>query len=80
MTTLSTTELDELIEQVEDQCKNQRCVDSHNVKILLETLRQKIDAEQSLLRAIANSAELLDQALDRLDIPERLLEDLGVGR
>ena len=80
MTTLSTTELDELIEQTEEQCKNQRCVDSHSVKILLETLRQKIDAEQSLLRAIANSAELLDQALDRLDIPEKLLDDLGVGR
>ena len=76
MTTLSTTELDELIEQVEEQCKNQRCIDSHSVKILLETLRQKIDAEQSLLRAIANSAELLGQALDRLDVPERLLDDL----
>ena len=80
MTTLSTTELDELIEQVEEQCKNQRCVDSNNVKILLETLRQKIDAEQSLLRAIANSAELLGQALDRLDVPERLLDDLEAGR
>ena len=80
MTTLSVTELDELIEQVEEQCKNQRCIDSHNVKILLETLRQKIDAEQSLIRAIANSAELLGQALDRLDVPERLLDDLEVGR
>jgi hypothetical protein len=46
----------------------------------LETLRQKIDAEQSLLRAIANSAELLGQALDRLDVPEKLLDDLEVGR
>jgi len=80
MTTLSATELDELIEQTEEQCKNQRCIDSHSVKILLETLRQKIDAEQSLLRAIANSAELLGQALDRLDVPERLLDDLEVGR
>ena len=78
MTTLTDTELDELIEQTEEQCKNQRCVDSHSVKILLEVLRQKIDAEQSLLRAIANSAELLGQALDRLDVPERLLDDLGV--
>jgi len=80
MTTLSATELDELIEQTEEQCKNQRCIDSHSVKILLETLRQKIDAEQSLLRAIANSAELLGQALDRLDVPERLLDDLEAGR
>lgn len=80
MTTLSATELDELIEQTEEQCKNQRCIDSHSVKILLETLRQKIDAEQSLLRAIANSAELLGQALDRLDVPEKLLDDLEVGR
>lgn len=72
-----TTLLDELIEQVEEQCKK-GCIDSHNVKILLEALRQKIDAEQSLLRAIANSAELLGQALDRLDVPERLLDDLGV--
>ena len=80
MTNLSATELDELIEQTEEQCKNQRCIDSHSVKILLETLRQKIDAEQSLLRAIANSAELLGQALDRLDVPERLLDDLEVGR
>ena len=80
MTTLSATELDELIEQTEEQCKNQRCIDSHSVKILLETLRQKIDAEQSLIRAIANSAELLGQALDRLDVPERLLDDLEVGR
>ncbi len=78
MTTLTDTELDELIEQVEEQCKNQRCIDSHSVKILLETLRQKIEAEQSLIRAIANSAELLGQALDRLDVPERLLDDLGV--
>lgn len=78
MTNLSATELDELIERTEEQCKNQRCIDSHSVKILLETLRQKIDAEQSLIRAIANSAELLGQALDRLDIPERLLDDLGV--
>lgn len=80
MTTLTDTELDELIERTEEQCKNQRCIDSHSVKILLETLRQKIDAEQSLLRAIANSAELLGQALDRLDVPERLLDDLEVGR
>jgi len=80
MTNLSATELDELIEQTEEQCKNQRCIDSHSVKILLETLRQKIDAEQSLLRAIANSAELLGQALDRLDVPEKLLDDLEVGR
>ena len=80
MTTLTDTELDELIEQTEEQCKNQLCIDSHSVKILLETLRQKIEAEQSLLRAIANSAELLGQALDRLDIPERLLYDLEVGR
>ena len=80
MTNLSTTELDELIEQVEEKCKNQRCIDSHSVKILLETLRQKIDAEQSLLRAIANSAELLGQALDRLDVPEKLLDDLEAGR
>ena len=80
MTNLSATELDELIEQTEQQCKNQRCIDSHSVKILLETLRQKIDAEQSLLRAIANSAELLGQALDRLDVPERLLDDLEAGR
>ncbi len=80
MTTLTDTELDELIEQTEEQCKNQSCIDSHSVKILLETLRQKIEAEQSLLRAIANSAELLGQALDRLDIPERLLDDLEVGR
>ncbi len=80
MTNLSATELDELIERTEEQCKNQRCIDSHSVKILLETLRQKIDAEQSLLRAIANSAELLGQALDRLDVPERLLDDLGAGR
>jgi hypothetical protein len=80
VTALSATELDELIEQVEEQCKNQRCIDSHSVKILLETLRQKIDAEQSLLRAIANSAELLGQALDRLDVPERLLDDLEAGR
>ena len=80
MTNLSATELDELIEQTEEQCKNQRCIDSHSVKILLETLRQKIDAEQSLLRAIANSAELLGQALDRLDVPERLLDDLEAGR
>ena len=48
MTTLSATELDELIERTEEQCKNQRCIDSHSVKILLETLRQKIDAEGSL--------------------------------
>ena len=80
MTNLSATELDELIERTEEQCKNQRCIDSHSVKILLETLRQKIDSEQSLLRAIANSAELLGQALDRLDVPERLLNDLEVGR
>jgi len=80
MTTLSAKEIDELIEQTEEHCKNQRCIDSHSVKILLETLRQKIDAEQSLLRAIANSAELLGQALDRLDVPERLLDDLEVGR
>ena len=60
MTTLSATELDELIEQTEEQCKNQRCIDSHSVKILLETLRQKIDAEQSLLRAIANSADMYE--------------------
>jgi len=79
MTTLTDTELDELIEQTEEQCKIQRCVDSNNVKILLETLRQKIDAEGSLLRAIANSAELLGQALDRLDVPERLLDDLEAG-
>jgi len=80
MTTLTDTELDELIEQTEEQCKNQPYIDSHSVKILLETLRQKIDAEQSLLRAIANSAELLGQAIDRLDVPERLLDDLEVGR
>jgi uncharacterized membrane protein YvbJ len=80
MTTLTDTELDELIEKVEEQCKNQRCIDSHSVKILLETLRQKIDAEQSLLRSIANSAELLGQALDRLYVPERLLDDLEAGR
>ena len=80
MTTLSASELDELIERTEEQCKNQRCIDSHNVKTLLETLRQKIEAEQSLLRAIANSAELLGQALDRLDVPEKLLDDLGVGK
>ena len=80
MTALTDTELDELIEQTEEQCKNQRCIDSHSVKILLETLRQKIDAEQSLLRAIANSAELLGQALDRLDVPEKLLDDLEAGR
>lgn len=80
MTKLSPVELDELIDEVEEQCKNQRCVDSHNVKILLETLRQKIDAEQSLLRAIANSAALLGQALDRLDVPERLLDDLEAWR
>ena len=80
MTTLSAAELNELIEETEQQCKNQRCIDSHSVKILLETLRQKIDAEQSLLRAIVNSAELLGQALDRLDVPERLLDDLEAGR
>lgn len=80
MTKLSPVELDELIDEVEEQCKNQRCIDSHSVKILLETLRQKIDAEQSLLRAIANSAELLGQALDRLDIPEKLLDDLEAWR
>jgi len=78
MTKLSPVELDELIDEVEEQCKNQRCIDSHKVKIVLETLRQKIEAEQSLLRAIANSAELLGQALDRLDVPEKLLDDLGV--
>lgn len=80
MTTQSAKKLDELIEQVEEQCKIQRCIDSHSVKILLETLRQKIEAEQSLLRAIANSAELLGQALDRLDVPEKLLDDLEAGR
>ena len=79
MTTLTDTELDELIEQVEEQCKK-GCIDSHSVKILLETLRQKIDAEQSFLSAIANSAELLGQALDRLDVQERLLDDLGIVR
>lgn len=78
MTHLTETELDELIDEVEGQCKNQRCIDSHKVKIVLETLRQKIEAEQSLLRAIAGSAELLGQALDRLDVPEKLLDDLGV--
>ena len=80
MTALTDTELDELIEQTEEQCKNQRCIDSHSVKILLETLRQKIDAEQSLLRAIAKSAELLGDALDSLDVPEKLLNDLEAGR
>ena len=36
--------------------------------------------QQSLLMGIAKSAELLGDALDSLDVPEKLLNDLEAGR
>ena len=50
---------------------------SQHTMWLISMLRATMAENQSLLRGIAKSAELLGDALDTVDLPDRLVDDLS---
>ncbi len=68
------------IAEIERHAKTSGAVTANEALWLIDELRQTMAGQQSLLMGIAKSAELLGDALDSLDVPERLLDDLELWR
>jgi hypothetical protein len=68
------------IAEIERHAKTAGAVTASEALWLIDELRQYMAGQQSLLMGIAKSAELLGDALDSLDVPEKLLDDLEALR
>ena len=66
------------IAEIERRAQTAGAITANEALWLIDELRQYMAGQQSLLMGIAKSAELLGDALDSLDVPEKLLDDLGV--